>query len=151
MGEHAFALTVFADDPPALPGVIQRPGAIFRPAGSRSSARSIALEAVLFSMVPGNFHLRGRQAAVSSRNFAAFASMHNFPAGERKGFWGDPIAMFRTSGGTPFLFHLHDGGVGNSFISGKTGSGKTTIIGFLICQAERAGRADHPVGQGPRP
>jgi type IV secretion system protein VirB4 len=139
MGAHAAAVIVFVDDRTKLPEVIQEAWSDFSAGGIKIERESIALEALLFSVIPGNFHLRGRQAAVSSRNFAAFASLHNFPGGERRGFWGDPLAMFRTSGGTPFLYHAQYGGVGNSFISGETGSGKTTWLGFICCQAERAG------------
>lgn len=139
IGEHACAVAVFTDERGALPAVVQAAWGDMSAGGIKIERESIALEAVLFSMVPGNFRLRGRQAAISSRNFAAFASMHNFPAGDRKGYWGEPIAMFRTSGGTPFLFHFQVDGVGNAFISGETGSGKTTLIGFLVCQAERSG------------
>ena len=139
MGEHAFALTVFADDHTSLSDVVQRAWGDLSAGGIKVERESVALEAVLFSMIPGNFQLRGRQAAISSRNFAAFTSMHNFPAGDRKGFWDGPITMFRTSGGTPYLFHFHTDGVGNAFISGATGAGKTTVLGLLICQAERTG------------
>jgi type IV secretion system protein VirB4 len=90
MGEHACAVTVFTDQRENLPQVVQLAWGDLSSGGIKIERESTALEGVLFSMVPGNFHLRGRQAAVSSRNFAAFASMHNFPAGERKGFWGDP-------------------------------------------------------------
>jgi type IV secretion system protein VirB4 len=139
MGEHAFACTVFTDNHTALPEVVRRAWGDLSTNGVKVERENLGLEAVLFSMVNGNWHLRGREAGISSRNYAAFACMHNYPGGERKGFWGDPIAMFRTSGGTPFLFHLHHAGVGNCFISGMTGFGKTTGIGFLICQAERSG------------
>jgi type IV secretion system protein VirB4 len=139
MGQHAFACAVFTDDHIALPEVVRRAWGDLSTNGIKVERENLGLEAVLFSMVNGNFHLRGREAGISSRNFAAFACMHNFPGGERKGFWGEPIAMFRTSGGTPFLAHLHHAGVGNCFISGMTGFGKTTGIGFIVCQAERSG------------
>jgi type IV secretion system protein VirB4 len=139
MGGHGAAVIVFADDRTKLPTIIEEAWSDFSAGGIKIERENIALEALLFSIVPGNFHLRGRQAAVSSRNYAAFVSMHNFPAGERRGFWGDPMAMFRTSGGTPFSYHAQHGGVGNTFISGETGSGKTTYLGFICCQAERSG------------
>jgi type IV secretion system protein VirB4 len=139
MGEHATALTVFANDLAALPGIVQQAWGDLATGGIKVERESVTLEGALFSMVPGNFHLRGRHAAISSRNFAAFASLHNYPAGDRKGYWGGPISMFRTSGGSPFLFHFQSDGVGNAFISGESGAGKTTIIGFILCQAERAG------------
>ena len=139
IGEHACGVAVFTDDRASLPNVVQLAWGDLSSGGLKIERENIALEAVLFAMIPGNFHLRGRQAAVSSRNFAAFASMHNFPGGSRKGFWGDAVAMLRTSGGTPFHLHLHSDGVGNALITGSTGSGKTTFIGFLLCQAERSG------------
>jgi len=138
MGEHACALTLFVDNRSDLPEVIQRGWGDFSSGGLKVERDDIALEAVLFSMIPGNFHLRGRQAAISSRNFCAFACNHTFPSGDRTGFWGGPICMFRTSGGTPFLFHFQYEGVGNAIITGGTGSGKSTLISFLVCQAERA-------------
>jgi len=139
IGEHGSATTVFVDELPEFDRVVKRAWGDMGRGGLKVERENAALEAVLFSMVPGNFHLRGRQAAISSRNFAAFASMHNYPMGRRKGRWGDPIAVFRTSGGTPYLFHLHVDGVGNCFISGMTGAGKSVLIGFIVCQAERTG------------
>jgi type IV secretion system protein VirB4 len=139
IGEHACGVAVFTDDRESLPTIVQTAWGDMSSGGIKIERENIALEAVLFSMIPGNFHLRGRQAAVSSRNFSAFASMHNFPGGDRKGYWDEPVAMLRTSGGTPFHLHLHSDGVGNALITGATGSGKTTFIGFLLCQAERSG------------
>lgn len=139
IGEHACAVTVFSDNRDSLPHVVQMAWGDLSSGGIKIARENIALEATLFSMIPGNFRLRGRQAAISSRNFAAFASMHNFPAGDAKGYWGDPIAIMRTSGGTPYYFHFQVDGVGNAFISGEVGSGKTVLLGFLICQAERTG------------
>ena len=140
MGQHAHAVTVFADSHEALADAIQTAWGDFGTGGIKVERDDITLEGVLFSMVPCNFHLRGRNAALSSRNFAAFASLHNFPSGlKSKWRWGTPIAMFRTSGGTPFLLELDSDGVGNTIASGSTGSGKTTWLGLIMCQAERAG------------
>jgi type IV secretion system protein VirB4 len=139
MGEYAHALTVFTDDRQALGHVIEQALGDLSAGGAKARRCSWALEGVLFSTIPCNFHLRGRHAAVSSRNFAAFAAMHNFPAGDRRGFWGDPVMMFRTSGGTPFLYHFQHEGSGNTFMSGQTRSGKSTTIGLMLCQAERVG------------
>jgi type IV secretion system protein VirB4 len=139
MGDHGFALTVFADDRARLPEVVERAWGDLSRGGIIVEREDIALEAVLFSMVPGNFRLRGRPAAISSRNFCAFAALHNFPAGDDRGFWGQPTAIFRTTAGTPYKFHLHSDGLGNCFVSGQAGSGKTVWLGFIIAQSERAG------------
>ena len=64
---------------------------------------------------------------------------------------GPPIAIVRTLAGTPYRFHWHgpDSDVGNTLITGRTGSGKTTLVSGLI--ALTAGRArvvalDHKQG-----
>jgi type IV secretion system protein VirB4 len=139
MGDYGFALTAFSDTHAGLDEVVQKAWGDLSSGGIKVEREDIALEAALFSMIPGNFRLRTRQAAISSRNFAAFTGLHNFPLGETKGFWGGPVGMLRTSGGTPFHFHLHSDGVGNAFISGATGSGKTVLLGWIVCQAERSG------------
>jgi type IV secretion system protein VirB4 len=139
MGDYAFAMTIFADNRTNLTANVERAWGDLASGGVKVERETVSLEAALFSMVPGNFHLRTKEAAISSRNYAAFASMHNFPCGEPKGFWGEPIVILRTSGGTPFQFHLHVDGVGNAFVSGAVGSGKTTFLGFLVSQAERSG------------
>ena len=47
--------------------------------------------------------------------------------------------LLRTTGGTPLRFHLHVNGVGNTFIFGETGSGKSSFLAFLVTQCERLG------------
>ena len=139
LGDHAFAFTLFADDQARLPEVIEQAWGDLSRGGVIVEREGPALEAALFSMIPGNFRLRPRPAAISSLNFASFAPLHNWPTGSERGFWGGPIAMFRTSGGTPYRFHLHVDGVGHCFVSGETGSGKTVWLGSMACFAERAG------------
>jgi type IV secretion system protein VirB4 len=137
VGRHASALTLFVDDRDSLPAVVQQAWKDLSTNGIKVERETLTLESVLFSQVPGNFEMRGRQAAISSRNFAAVAALHNYPQGDSSGFWGQPFAMLRTSGGTPYLFHLHHGGVGNVLVSGESGSGKTVILGWIICMSER--------------
>jgi type IV secretion system protein VirB4 len=117
---------------------------------------SRAMMAAWLSMIPGNHRFRARPGACSSRNFAAMAPMHGFAKGMKRSRWGEPIAILRTSGGTPYPFHWHDGegddAVGGTLITGDTGSGKTAGAGYLISQT--AGRAniialDHKRGWHP--
>src|ERR1700744_5400406 len=57
--------------------------------------------------------------------------------GPLAGIGGEPVAMFRTTGGTPYLFHFHVADIGNIAMFGPTGSGKTTLLLFLLAQAEK--------------
>ena len=48
-------------------------------AGMTIGREDLALEAAFWAQLPGNFAFRPRKAPITSRNFAAMASFHNFP------------------------------------------------------------------------
>lgn len=138
-GDHNMSLCVFSDSVDGMKDVAHMAWGHLADAGAVAIREDKGIQAAWFSMIPGNSHLRVRPGAVSSRNLASFAPLHNFPDGPERGYWGDPICMFRTSGGTPYRFHMHVGDVGNIFVTGSVGSGKTVSLAFLIAQAEKAG------------
>ena len=142
MGDHHLSLVTFADNLEGLKAVAARARRDLAESGAVIVREDLALEAVYWAQLPGNMRLRTRPGAISSRNFAAMASLHNYPTGSARGHWGEPLTVFRSTGGTPYLFHLHapTGTVtdlGNVFVSGPAGSGKTTLVLFLLAMAER--------------
>ena len=144
MGDHHLTLVVFADSLSALADVAAQARRDLAESGAVVAREDLALEAAYWAQLPGNMRLRTRPGAISSRNFAAMASLHNYPAGPSEGHWGAPLTVFRTTGGTPYRFHLHapTGTVtdlGNIFVAGPAGSGKTTLVLFLLAMAERQG------------
>jgi type IV secretion system protein VirB4 len=161
MGDHHFTLQVLAD-PDEVPAgrpeaerlrtlneCIAQARAILGDTGMTVAREDLALEAAFWAQLPGNFSLRPRKAPITSRNFAAVASFHNFPAGRAQGnHWGEALALFPTRGNSAYHFSLHasdpsDGSsrrdAGHTFICGPTGSGKTVLIGFLVAMLARQG------------
>jgi len=163
MGDHHFSLQVMADiDEPesAASGfrrlkVLNDSVALARSyladTGMLVAREDLALEAAFWAQLPGNFPLRPRKAAITSRNFAAMAPFHNYPLGRATGnHWGDALSLLITSARSPYHFSLHasdpsdpEGGsrkdTGHTLICGPTGSGKTVFIGFLIAMLSRQG------------
>jgi type IV secretion system protein VirB4 len=163
MGDHHFSLQVLADateladDAPAggrlktLNDQIALARSILADTGMLVAREDLALEAAFWAQLPGNFPLRPRKAPITSRNFAAMAPFHNYPAGRATGnHWGDALSLFVTSARSPYYFSLHasdpadpDGGsrkdTGHTLICGPTGSGKTVFIGFLVAMLNRQG------------
>jgi type IV secretion system protein VirB4 len=45
--------------------------------------------------------------------------------------------VLQTTSGTPFFFNFHEADVGHTTIIGRTGTGKTVLLGFLLAQSER--------------
>ena len=139
MGGHTLSVIAFADSMRNLTSVATAAWRDLADSGVVVAREGPALEAALLSMVPGNNRFWPRPGYLSSRNFAAMAPLHNFPQGPRRGHWGAPIAIFRGIAGTPYFFHWHVSDVGNTLITGETGSGKSLLTGFLI--AMTTGRA----------
>ena len=161
MGDHHFTLQVLAepDEVPqgwpeaarlrTLNDCVARARAILGDTGMTVAREDLALEAAFWAQLPGNFPLRPRKAPITSRNFAAMAAFHNFPAGRAQGnHWGESLALFPTRANSAYHFSLHasdpaDGSsrrdAGHTFICGPTGSGKTVLIGFLVAMLARQG------------
>jgi len=137
MGSHHLALTVFADTIPALDRVVAQARSDLADSGAVVAREDLGLEAAFWSQLPGNARLRTRPGVISSRNWAGLCPLHGYPMGPANGYWGDPVALFRTTGGTPYRFHFHVADIGNIAMFGPTGSGKTTLLLFLLAQAEK--------------
>ncbi len=165
MGDHHFSLHVLADistskttDVAAerlklLNDRVALARTLLADTGMTVAREDLALEAAFWAQLPGNFSYRPRKAPITSRNFAAMAAFHNFPAGRASSnHWGDALALLITSARSPYYFSLHasdprhpDGGsrkdTGHTFVCGPTGSGKTVFLRY------GAGANDqHPVG-----
>lgn len=148
MGEHHATLAVFADDPEQARDNLSRAASLMLSAGIIAKPVDLALEAAWWAQFPGNWKWRPRPAAITSRNFGCFASMHNQLSGKATGNpWGPAITMLKTKSGGPFFFNFHatlpetvDTGrrvAGNTMVIGKTGTGKTVLLGLLLAQMQR--------------
>jgi type IV secretion system protein VirB4 len=105
-------------------------------------------ECAHFAQLPGNWKWRPRVASITTRNFASMAPMHNFDLGKRDGNpWGQAIAILATPSRQPFYFNLHETiygkdrtgerDIGNVFICGRGGTGKSALLSLLITQATK--------------
>jgi type IV secretion system protein VirB4 len=139
MGSHHLTLTVFADSVRALANVVAQARSDLADSGAVVAREDLGLEAAFWAQLPGNARLRTRPGVISSRNWAGMCPLHGYPSGQRRGHWGEPVALFRTMGGTAYFFHFHVNDIGNIVMFGPTGSGKTTLLLFLLAQAEKLG------------
>jgi len=163
MGDHHLTLLVLADAIEdgtrgtlqarfrALNDNVALARSLLADSGMVVAREDLGLEPAYWAQLPGHFGLRPRKAPITSRNFSAMAPFHNHPAGRATGnYWGDALALFVSSAGSPYHFSLHasdpkdpDGGsrkdTGHTLICGPTGSGKTVLIGFLVTMLARQG------------
>lgn len=161
VGDHHFTLQVQADPYEGVKEAegrgrlkqlndnIARAKSMLSDTGMVVAREDLAMEAAFWAQLPGNFAYRSRKAPITSRNYAAMSPFHNYPTGRATGnHWGDALTMFITSAASPYFFSLHasdptkpDGGsrrdVGHMTILGPVGTGKTTVLGFLVAMLRK--------------
>lgn len=148
MGEYHFSLMVFGDTIDDVRTNTTNAMTTIQDCGFLAALSNTATDAVYYSQLPCNWSSRPRIAGITSKNFAGLSPFHNFRAGKRNGNpWGEAVTLFKTPSGQPLYFNLHytkgdenafDKKVlGNTRIIGQSGSGKTVLLNFLLCQLQK--------------
>jgi type IV secretion system protein VirB4 len=137
-GEHHMTVQVKAPTLAQLDDAVSDVMASFTDLGVIAVREDLNLEPAFWAQFPGNLKDVARRSGISTGNFAAFASLHNFPVGKPHGnHWGPAVTMLETTSGTPYFLSFHKGDVGNFTLIGATGFGKTVLATFLVAQAQK--------------
>lgn len=137
-GEHHLTVAVRGENPQVVDEGVAEVQAALTDLGIIAVREEMALEPAFWAQFPGNFSYIPRRGLVASRNFASFASLHNFPVGQATGnHWGDAVTVLETTAAGPYHFNFHQGDLGNFTVIGPSGSGKTVVLNFLLAQARR--------------
>lgn len=134
-GEHHMTLMLSASDEAGVAQGLADAQAAMADLGIVGVREDLALEPAFWAQFPGNMRFITRRALIAGRNFASFASFHNFAIGEPRGHWGDAVTVLETTAAGPYFFNFHHGDLGNFSIIGPSGSGKTVVLNFLLAQA----------------
>jgi type IV secretion system protein VirB4 len=137
-GTHHLTIMALGDSPKEMADATAEIGAELDLLALTYVREDANFEPCFWAQLPGNFAYIARDALVSSKNFASFVSLHNFPVGKRTGAkWGSALTLLQTTSLTPYHFNLHVGDVGNFTVFGPTGVGKTVLMLVLGMQAQR--------------
>lgn len=138
LGEHHMALSVFAGSPKELTDNLAKARAHLTNGGAVVAREDLGLDAAWWAQLPGNMRYRARSGAITSKNFAALSPFHSYPIGQMDGNeWGPAVALLKTASGSPFYFNFHYGDLGNTFVCGPSGAGKTVLLNFMLSQLEK--------------
>ncbi len=138
-GLHHHTLMVWDEDASAVAGKLAMVDAELAERGITSVREDVNLEAAFYAQLPGNFRFIARGSRISTKNFASFASCHNYLGGRDTSIWGPAITVLPTASGTAYHFNLHVADRGNTLVLGPTGQGKTLTTSFLFAQSLKLG------------
>ena len=148
MGEYHYSMMVYGDNIDEVKKHTTAAVAVIQDAGFLASVITTATDAAFYAQLPCNWTYRPRIAGLTSKNFAGLSCFHNFRAGKRDNNpWGPAVTLFKTPSGQPLYFNFHYSKgdedsydkklLGNTRIIGQSGSGKTVLLNFLLCQAQK--------------
>jgi type IV secretion system protein VirB4 len=148
LGEYHFTIAVYAASQESLAQQLAATRAELSNAGFVSVKEDLAIAASFYSQLPGNWRFRTRLANVSSLNFLGLSPLHNFATGKKQNNpWGDCVTVLQTTNGQPYYFNFHathpaenslgEKAIANTMVIGKSGTGKTALINFLLSQVQK--------------
>lgn len=148
LGEYHFIMALYAEDQQQLSRNVATARAELSNAGFVSAKEDLAVCASFYSQLPGNWKYRTRLANVSSLNFLGLSPLHNFATGKRhRNPWGECVTALQTTNGQPYYFNFHathpaenslgEKAIANTMVIGKSGTGKTALINFLLSQVQK--------------
>ena len=148
LGEYHFTLSLYADSQEKLSQNIATARAELSNAGFVSVKEDLAVVSSFYSQFPGNWKYRTRLANISSLNFLGLSPLHNFASGKKENNpWGECVTTLQTTNGQPYYFNFHathpaenslgEKAIANTMVIGKSGTGKTALINFLLSQVQK--------------
>jgi len=148
LGEYHFTMALYAEGQERLSQQVAAARAELSNAGFVSTKEDLAIAASFYSQLPANWKHRTRLANVSSLNFLGLSPLHNFASGKKHDNpWGDCVTTLQTTNGQPYFFNFHathpaeqslgEKAIGNTMVIGKSGTGKTALINFLLSQVQK--------------
>lgn len=148
LGEYHFTMAIYAESQEKLAKQIATTRAELSNAGFVSSKEDLAVASSFYAQLPGNWRFRTRLANLSSLNFLGLSPLHNFAQGKQSNNpWGDCVTTLQTTNGQPYYFNFHathpaekslgEKAIANTMVIGKSGTGKTALINFLLSQVQK--------------
>lgn len=137
---HRWAVEVFGWSEQELEAAVTSVRSVLEDNQYRVSRERVNQEALFWSRFPEKQGLNPRQRFVTSHNAAHMTAFPSVGQGLSRCSWGDePVSYFRTESGSEYGFTFHSSpkkdALGNTLVIGGAGSGKTTLISFLLSQS----------------
>ena len=89
--------------------------------------------------IPGNRAFNLRRLLITNANYADYSFFFTLHTGERRNdhLGAEYLAVLETNHKTPYFLNLHHRDVAHTVILGRTGSGKSFLLNFLITNLQK--------------
>lgn len=148
LGEYHFNMAIYAATQEDLYLNVAQARAQLSGASFVTVKEDVAVAAAYYAQLPCNWRFRPRIANLSSLNFLGLCPLHNFATGKPNfNPWGPSVSVLQTLNNQAYHFNFHatkpneyslgEKAVANTMVIGKSGTGKTALINFLLAQVQK--------------
>jgi type IV secretion/conjugal transfer VirB4 family ATPase len=92
-----------------------------------------------FATIPGNGHFNLRRLDLLNTNYADYSFLFTLHTGEQRNrhLGREYLAILETNHSSPYFFNLHYLDTAHTLITGRTGSGKSFLLNFLVTNLQK--------------
>ncbi|MFV0679067.1 VirB4 family type IV secretion/conjugal transfer ATPase [Ottowia sp.] len=148
LGQYHFNMAIYAANQEDLYLNVAQARAQLSGASFVTVKEDVAVAAAFYAQLPCNWRFRPRIANLSSLNFLGLSPLHNFATGKPgSNPWGPSVSVLQTLNNQAYHFNFHatkpnehsfgEKAVANTMVIGKSGTGKTALINFLLAQVQK--------------
>ncbi|MBU2645523.1 hypothetical protein KKI24_12520 [bacterium] len=142
LAQHTLSIQIVSDDTKSHKQNLNQISKLLTQNGYLTSTEILNNEPLYFSQFPSTRSSNVRKKRLTTDNLVDFISFSTSGTGnQRCSFGPSPTAQFASVDGNifNFVFHISEAtnALGHTLIIGDTGSGKTTLISFLLTCARR--------------
>jgi type IV secretion system protein VirB4 len=138
-GELSLTVVVYARDRQAVERACGEIYKVFSVNDGSLYSERYNLLNTFFATIPGNQHFNLRRMDVLNTNYADYSFLFTLHTGEQ---WNrhldrEYLAILETNHNSPYFFNLHYQDTAHTLITGRTGSGKSFLLNFLIANMQK--------------
>ena len=139
MGDYSFTVVLHGHDLAVIDRETHEFTSIFTEADGALFKETYNQLNVLFACIPGNYRQNLRRMALLNTNYADLSFLFTILPGQQVNahLGTEYLAVLETDNGTPYFLNLHHGEVAHTLILGRTGSGKSFLMNFLVMSAQK--------------
>jgi type IV secretion/conjugal transfer VirB4 family ATPase len=139
MGEFSFTVVLHGDEQRGLARDAGEFMSLFTEHDGQLFEETYNQLNALFATVPGNYTHNLRKLYLLNTNFADLSFLFTIHEGERwnRHLNAEYLAVLETDYATPYYLNLHSGELAHTLILGKTGSGKSFLLCFLLLSMQK--------------
>lgn len=138
-GEFSLTVVIYHRDPEVVEKASAEVYKVFSMNdGSLYQERYNLLNA-FFATIPGNKHFNLRRLELLNTNYADYSFLFTLHTGQQHNphLGREYLAILETSHSSPYFFNLHYLDTAHTLITGRTGSGKSFLLNFLVTNLQK--------------